>query len=384
MKKMVVINRLNYYNFIDFKYLENKGLQVIPLLIQTPSIYYKNGIVLENFNYTLLLNTIKKISPDYICSMYDGFMLAIAKIRETLNLPGLSYNSVQNLINKNQVYKTIDSALKIPKTILLSNEMTYSELTNLLMTDTIFVKPHSKSGSEAICIISSEHEFLKFKQEKQFQASSYIAQEYIQGTFYHCELIVQNDEIKFLSARQYSAPNHKMITDSIPLFSIDIDNEITNKIIKQAAIIVQKRMAFNNGIMHIEFYLNKNMKPIFIEANIRNPGIWLNKMYHMKLGISFETLMLQIEAGIKLDNIIPDNEYYICGYYPILPGTVKKINYPSLTIKHELDVTVKIGYSYDKPIKLSKAAAIVAWDNAFDKVFSTYQQLNTHRLLEVE
>lgn len=375
MKNVALIDPSTNYDLVDFNYLKRRGVKVIPIAAKKAQDAYPNLVKTDNFQLETLLGALAQQPIDAICCFYDRLMLETAQIRKRLNLPGLNEEETSKLTDKRLSVQTATTTIKTPSTTLINQLSTYKKLTNELDSQTIFIKPHSQSGSESIAVITSEEAFQDFTNKHARNLDNFIAQEFIDGTLYHIDLVVQNSLILFSSAREYSAPNHKMMTDTIPLFSLPIRNQNKQTVLMSVANNVRKAFNYNNGVMHMEVYLTKANIPIFLEVNIRPPGININKLYAKQLGISFETLMILIEAGVTIGKLKPQKKHFICGYYPIKAGTVNKLNTLQIDVQHELNFFIQPGETYKNKATLSKAASILAWSENQDEIAFTLRRL---------
>lgn len=375
MKKVVVITNNNEYGMLDFDLLRAEGVAVIPLVDKSNQQSYPNEIVLNDFSFMEVSSVISKIRPDYICCFYDRYMLDIARIREDLAIPGLRTDELNLIINKRHACERISRYLRTPKTLSLENEASYHFLKRYLGQGDIFIKPHSLSGSESTAHIKSELDYENFKKTMRFPCCSYIAQEYISGELYHVDCFVKDHMVIFSSARRYSAPNHEMLQKDIPLFSLEIEDELLNGRLISSAQLVAQKLRIKNGVMHVEFFVTSFGEIVFIETNLRYPGIGINLLYKEKLGFSFETAHVLLESDAFTLEIRPNEKYYFCGYYPVPKKPVINIKKPSLSIDFNFTDYLKEFPYQGKPRTLSKSASIVAWSDSLDELSLAYQSL---------
>ncbi len=380
---VLIINTTSNYDLVDFCYLKNKGILAIPVVLNSSQTQYHNAVSVPDFSFQSLEKITSEVKPHYICCMNDRLMEIIANLRELYQIPGLSLIEAKKRIDKRYSHNLIKPYLQSPQTIELSSSINYQELTCNLNTRKIFIKPHSLSSSEGIAIIDTEVDFNNFKKEYLQDLTKFIVQPYINGELYHCEMIVQFGEIIYANARKYSRPNHEMISENMPIFSLEIENNLIAEELKKISTIVMEKLLIQNGVFHLEFYRDYNNQFIFLELNSRQPGIGLNKMYKRKLNNSLETFMIMIESNTKIDKIDSDKLYYLCGYYPIQQGLVTNIKPITLSVKFEFECYINIGQFYHKPKKLSKAASLVAWSDNIDSILDAYEQANKQTILTI-
>lgn len=383
--KLLCIDPFEDYNLIDVELLSLYG--ITPIFASQLALVQnlpKNYVVIKSFEYEDLLNLCVLIKPNFIVSSSEKLFVIIAKIREKLGIKGMDLNKARLLSYKNIMYEQLRNELPYPSTTKITELDTFSSLQCLLEAEEIFIKPVNMSGSYDTYHVINSFDFAYFLDNRKGALDTYIAQAYIAADLYHSELVVFEGKILFASARKYTLPNHLMVSANMPVFSVPIYNADKYKQIIDASIKTQQLLAINNGILHTEFFLSDDGQLHFIETNARPPGIGLNIMYNKKLSVSLETLLCFIVCGVTPPSFDEDNNYYICGYYPLRSGLVNKINIPLLDIPNEWVTFVKSN-EFIKPVShMSKAGMVICWDICPEKLASVEGILSKHQLIEME
>lgn len=383
--KLLCIDPFEDYDLIDEELLFLYGIR--PIFVYQLALIKnlpKNHAVVKSFEYEELLNLCELIKPDFIVSSSEKLFVIIAQIRDKLGIQGMDLTKARLLSHKNIMYEQLGNELPYPTTTKITALATFSSLQSLLHTQEIFIKPVNMSGSYETYHVTNSSEFTCFLDNRKGELDTYIAQAYIEADLYHSELIVFNGKILFVSARKYSLPNHLMVSANLPIFSVPICNADKYKQIIDASIKAQQLLAINNGILHTEFFLSDDGQLHFIETNARPPGIGLNKMYNNKLGISLETLLCFIVCGVTPPSFNEDDNYYICGYYPLKSGLVNKINIPMLDVPSEWVTFVKVNEFIQPASDMSKAGMVLCWDTCYEKLAGVEEILSKHHLIEIK
>ena len=194
--------------------------------------------------------------------------------------------------------------------------------------------------------------------------------------------MVYKGDVLFVSAREYTNPNHFMVSKNIPIFSLNILDPVKEEKIKEASIRVKEILNIDNGILHTEFFVSNDGHIQFIETNARPPGIGLNKLYQKKLSISMETILCCIVCGIAPPRMMESKSHFICGYYPKKKGLIKKIIQPEVQVEQEWTFFVKPNDKGEEMKHMSKSAMVVCWDDSNLKINKIGEYLSQQNIVE--
>lgn len=382
--KLLCIDPLEDYELIDEILLRSYGIDVVFVCKLSHKINtQKDHVVVDSFSYEDIYKICELVRPNYIVCSSEGLFVTIAKIRTELEIKGMSLSKAMLLSHKNLMYEQLNDFLSYPKTTKITKSLHFSSFKSSIDSTEIFIKPINMSGSCETYHVKNTSDYQLFLSNQKAGLENYIAQAYIDAELYHSELVVFNGEILFISARKYSLPNHLMVSRNEPIFSFNIKNKEKHKKIINASIKVMELLNVNNGILHTEFFLSDTGDLNFIETNARAPGIGLNRMYRKKLSISLETLLCFIVCGVTPPKIIEQSGHYICGYYPLKFGVVKKIEIPKLDVSSEWITYVKPNDSVEQAKHMTKSAMVICWDKCSEKIEEAGSILSKHNLLEV-
>lgn len=385
--KLLIIDDLCDYSLIDIELLKRKKIEAI-FAFCDPKKYEnhvgENKVYIQSLSFENIIGIAKEIHPNYIACMSEEYFFDIARVRELLSISGMSIRTSKKLSDKsimNQI--AMERGLDTPNTKQLNNKDSYYTLSQTLGTESIFIKPTSKTGSFETYKISSEKEYRQFLNRKKLEINQYIAQEFILGDLYHSEMVVSKGKVKFLHSRKYSSPNADMVFHQKPLFSSEISHKQTKQLIEEASLKLVNVFGMENGIYHNEFFLKDN-KALFLETNARAPGIGLNYMYEQMLGVSLETLLCLILCNAELPPLKINNFKYICGYYPIKKGKVVSVNHMDTDIESKWQFYVSKGEVLDSYQNMTKSAMVICWGREDEVIENTLTKLQFHEALKVE
>lgn len=382
--KLLCVDTLEDYDLIDHNLLQKEGIEVFfaskKSCTDESSQHY---VLINSFDYESLYSLCETIKPDYIACFSEDLFVDVATIRQKLNIKGMSIATAKLLSHKNLMYEKIDGKFPYPKTSKIAKDSSFSLLKKTLNAEEIFIKPINMGGSYETYHIKNDMEFDQFMAKKKMDLNTYIAQAYVNANLYHSELVVCNGEVLFCSARRYSFPNHLMVSKNIPIFSLNISDPARHKKIMSASIEAIKLLGINNGIFHTEFFMDDENGINFIETNARAPGIGLNRLYLDKLSISLETLLCFIVCSKNPPQFEELDDIFICGYYPLKLGVIKKLLKPELEIANKWIMYVNPNESIPEAKYMSKAAMFICRDKCMEKIDKATQVLTHHNVVEV-
>ncbi|RUR14108.1 acetyl-CoA carboxylase biotin carboxylase subunit family protein [Legionella sp. km772] len=381
--KLLCIDSLEDYDLIDCDLLRVNGVEVIFTSKKEPADNQRSYVQVSSFDYDSLYDLCKKTKPDYIACFSEDLFVDVASIRSALNIKGMSVEVAKLLSYKNLMYEKIDGKFSYPKTTKIDEQSDFCHLQKTLNSKEVFIKPINMGGSYETYHVKDEAGFNYFLENRKEDLNTYIAQTYINADLYHSELVISNGEVVFCTARKYSFPNHLMVSKNIPIFSLNIGDQSRYKKIVDASIQIVRLFGINNGIFHTEFFLDKEGSINFIETNARAPGIGLNRLYWNKLSLSLETLLCFIVCGKKTPKFNELDNVYVCGYYPLKPGTVKTVVKPELNVESQWTIYVKPNETTPAAKHMSKAAMFICWDKSSEKIDEATRLLSNHNVIEV-
>ena len=381
MKNVLVVDEVGSYELIDIPYLNDNGVVILLAPKQDYEIFH--GEVNDKIWFHEVERYFSENHPDYCCALSEKAIQAVSKLNVKSDATEFCKRHVAYL-DKSIVYEKLSGRVKIPKTCYVSEFPDYVELSRHLNSERIIIKPKIGSGSRNVFEISNDYQYVNFYTAHDENIDMFIAQEFISGELYHCDLVMQDGQCLYSSERQYSVPNYLMIRDSLPLFSLELFDQDIREAIHLSALEVIRAINFEDGVVHMEFFLPDSKTPIFLEANFRRPGIGLNSLYRKKIGFSFDTLSVLTQSKTKIPAIVPDGKYYLCGYYPMMQGKILSINMPKIGIEHEFKLYVQPGDScHQSQVLSSKAASVIAWSDNPEEISAVYAQLSSHKLLNI-
>lgn len=344
LSRVLLIGPPFLYELVDEEILHINAIAPIYSYKQDSCINqtkYGVAVFYEELSEKCFFEIIDETKPDAIVCYNDNFLIQIAKLRDLFGISGMGSREIIKFKIKSEMYKVLEGIVSVPKTIKIEPSSTSQMIANQLGKSPYFIKPENLAGAEGICYVPTladlEHWIRNANQNRQ-----YVIQNFYDLPLVHCELYVQDGTVVYIQPRRYSYPNHKFLDGKI-IASLPIADEGLNQLIEATSKKVAKSMNYKNGVMHTEFFVDKDNSLIFLETNIRQAGGAINLIHKKRAGLSMETAMilLELERDLKIEQNYSSHE--ICGYVPMKRGKVVGIEFPPLKGKYHFDVRVKIG-----------------------------------------
>lgn len=257
---------------------------------------------------------------ELIIAVEEYALLPAAQCREKFNVKGMKTDEILVYRNKFHMIKNlVDNIVKLPAYKLLDQTSPNEFLEKY---NKIVLKPTMGMGSKHMYVLDNIVD-LDFALNHRRKDKEYLVEEYIDGTVYHCDIVVQNGEIILFSSMQYLDFQYEFNQNKF-LRSISVTDECIKNELLAASKDVVNQFSINNSVLHLELIRNK--KGIyFCEVGKRAGGAAVVEVINAMFGINL------IEADIKLQLNEPITEikqkYNLGGWIIFHPeeGVITKI-----------------------------------------------------------
>lgn len=287
-----------------------------------------------------------------IVTQDEGNTETAAKMRTAFSLPGAKTAQVTPFYNKDEMKSVLKQhKIRVPEhQIIDETRLKQTDLQHYyqrLVTQlgpVFIVKPTESAGSYGVYKITCFDEFKAFKQQYFHQDAhqTYEAEEYIDGTLYHVDTVIDHDAIEFAYACQYTCPNMDFIQGHV-LGSIwlPLDNPISKRLIAFTKECLQA-LGLPDGCQHTELFITNDNEIVFLETALRGPGVDVNKMYQTSFKTCPAELELYLATQTPTDKKYPFKPvcYSFWGSVPQKTGLFKTFDPPRF-ISDQVTTTMK-------------------------------------------
>lgn len=320
----------------------------------------KNFIYFKDYDDdSSLTNLILKLDLeehfDCLITLSEFDILRVSKIRSMLGIKGQNYVSGQIFRDKIKMKKFANKCgLLVPKYEKVSSIYNIKKFIEKYGYPCI-LKPTNESSSKDVFVLNKEADLeSSVLDEKLNIYGTMDIEKYIKGKLYQVDGIVDNSEVQFVSISQCLnnlGESTTLTKESRPItiadFTIDAKSKEFNMLENQT-IMLLKNSHLSCGSFHIEFIIDENNNPYFIEVGSRTGGLMVSNIIERKYGIIMNEASYKLQAGFiyELNPKIPEIE---SGFISVLPqnGILTKFDISKIkNLVSEIEKNYQIGKNY--------------------------------------
>lgn len=275
-ESVLLLNRFPYWIYasagypfdnVDVIILQEKG---VPL--DFPKDRYKVALECDLSNEEELNDTIKHLHATYaftrVINNTERYMYTAARIRELCNISqGLNVEETRRFRDKMYMKNILRAKnIKVPEAKLLKSRLEAIEF--FQQYGKSIIKPIDGTGTKNTYEIASVHD-IESIQEPIFN-DNFEIEAFIFGDMYHCDAIIENGNIRMCSVSKYLNSTLNFHTDGY-LGSVMIDQGELQERLQQFNKEVIHALAYENGVTHLEAFVQPDGQIVFCEIE-RRPG----------------------------------------------------------------------------------------------------------------
>lgn len=309
---------------------------------------------------------------------------------------GIERDHLDRYIDKDLMARKLKEAgIRVPNSLPFNDtqchqdrEKYISEIERSLGKYPFFIKPSDLCGSVRTCKVHSREELINWVQEK--TPHTYLIQEYIEGTLFHCEGFVQNDQAKHFSVFEYSHPGF-FFSQGLPVGSISLPthNPLAQRISHFTEQVLEKLGIIENGVTHAEIFLNRNDELICLEVAARPPGLAAERLYEKHLNLSINRMHFELQLGCYAGNLSHLKiENYAMRYIFPFPSSGRITRFANrLNLHSEFYETCqfKIGDEAKRSADLfNVASTMVLWNKDYSLLREDFRKLKNYIPFEIQ
>ncbi len=231
----------------------------------------------------------------------DFALLSTAWVAEKLNLKGHdTYETCLNIHLKDRYrQKAMQLGIKTPGFVKIEkDEFSKEKIINLSFP--LIVKPVDLTGGKGCkkCYSYEEVEKGIIEAFKQTRKNYVIIEEFIEGTNHGFTTIIQNKKVvfHFVDNEQHNI-NKYLVSGASTTHSVP--DEAIEQLIHDCETIASQ-LNLVDGILHLQFILDKKNIPTILEITRRAPGDLYIKFVELATGINYSELIVKAEMGLPL------------------------------------------------------------------------------------
>lgn len=336
-KNVLIINRIGYKNYCDdekksffpkdkfnvFLITNKKRYQEFPEDFFCKLFIFEKEDGIDIKTIAEKINLSDKIH--YIISLSEKFMEIAGELRDKFEIPGITFGDSLKFRNKVLMKNILrKKEIRIPD---FSSEVNLEIIKKFLKNyNKVVIKEKNGMGSQNTFIIDNYKMAKKVYNDIFTKIDNYEIEEFINGTMYHIDSIVDNENVLFSSISKYLGSTLNFL-DKKPLISVMEDDDM---IIKKMNIFnekVIKAFQLKKGVTHHEVFLTSENEVVFCEIAARTGGAGvvpaIKNSYNINLHKEFINSLLN-----KNLEIYPSFKKVYSGWIEIYgsEGKIKKIS----------------------------------------------------------
>lgn len=331
---ILIINRWNdelacYEQYVDHHlydviYLTNpSGLEKIRRSL-AKAVYVTNDLDHCAFESKLNDFLLKHNPIDKIIAFSEVDQELAAYLRTKWSVPGINVNEVKKFRNK-IIMKQVAQAADIKTPLFFDLNLSQDFITKGIHYPVI-LKPKDGVSSEGVHKVQTKDQFNILINK--INQTNYQCEQFIDGTIYHADGLVQNGKIILCKISEYINTCFSY-TLGTPLGSVLLDDEDFLAKANQFTNNVIKAFSLNDGAFHLEFIFDQNNEFYFLEIGARVGGAQVPYVFKNIYGIDIFKEWVNIQFG-KNVSLVPNvgTESFIGGWllFPqptIIPSKVE-------------------------------------------------------------
>lgn len=301
----------------------------------------------------------------------ESVMMVTAQLRDYFGSPGYDAKIIQRFTNKIVMKERLRGCdiglpayVRFNGTEFQENPEQYAQNAVSLLGFPMFAKPINGSGSADTTKIANHEALLSWCNEHRLD-DNFELDEFIEGTLYHCDSVIQNGKIVLsLACREitpcFNFASGKMLCSLIIPFA-DKDFEMITKFNHK---VLEALVPPKNSVTHCEIFKTEDNELIFLEIAARAPGAKVPQLYEKCFGWNMQEIYFKMQMGLDI-NIGGNLSCYAANcMFPRSSGKVlTKNELPRLTSRYEIYWDVEIGQNITRSTDITTTScSLVIWN----------------------
>jgi biotin carboxylase len=313
----------------------------------------QNVFVKKLLNETIVIEQIEKLKKEgkQICacvSFIDPFVSYAVRIAKQFGLTQISVDSLNLMEDKIKVREKLANLPITPFYTVFNLDDSPEKFEKKYKTFfPLIIKPPISNGSKDVLLIDTVEMFEEaiMQVQKKNPKGSFLIEEYLIGPQYLVEILVYNNEIRFVGVvEQEVLYNGRFIVIGYKFPAIMEMEERRNLDTCISSMVEQT--GFSNGSCHMEMKLVQGEWKL-IEINPRMSGGAMNRIIEEGTGINLVKEILNVYLG-KEPTLIETRKQHVYARYLTIgsPGKLLKVTGKELALMHD-----GVKYVHIKPLE---------------------------------
>lgn len=372
-----ILNTFRYREDINIYAIEEEELYKNNKLSEYSNPILKKVVLGKYIESDECISIAKKLNEeikiDGVMPARDYTVRAVAKIAETLNLPGIGVQNAQILTNKCLLREACEK-YNIPHP-RFKKINSIEELYEFYDDKPLIFKPATLQASLGISKITCKDDIKEAWNRTVNTIESYkntvsrainrenIVEEFVDGFEVSVETFVKDGQVVFSNITKKIIYDNNFVEKG-HIVPANLSEDIRNRILNEKRNFVEK-LQIKNGLLHSEWKVDEE-KPVLIECAVRVPGDYIFELIDLSYGFNFLEEFSRLLVRDNLNIIQEPQKVSSIQYFTCKPGVLKEIvGIESLLIPEVVD------WSIDKKIGEKIFQVESSWDRVGYFIIST-------------
>lgn len=357
----------------------------------------------KDFSFDNLKAIVQGIIERYAINLADLTIATIsekdstecAKLRQYFGINGDQPNDIErfrdkiamkNALSRHQpAQKYLPRYTHFDQASYKNNSQAYSEELIAKLGLPIFAKPLSESSSRGTKYLATAADLNEFLATL---PTDYDLEEYITGTLYHCDSVIENGKIKGVYIGRYLYPCAEAVNGK-PLAGIcDSANDSFSKSIQEFnQTIINGMDITGNACTHLEFFRTPSNKIKFVEIAKRPPGPLIPEMHHAMYNVDLFKCGWQLQTGFSANTPYNRNTFAAWFFIPKKSGTIQQLHEPKhLKSKYNLKWLVEPGDAIkeNRESAGARVGEVLLWNDCYADLEQDLQSLEAFNFYSIK
>ncbi len=367
-RNLNAIEKSCFFKILLINQLSVEGLQ---------RLYFEAFNELASVSFGHLLPVLKVLCAE------ESSIACVAELRDSLGLEGPGLEVISKFTDKIIMKDCLSKqGIPLPKYTLFKpteyskNPERYLDDIIQFLNLPIFAKKIDGTCSDGVAKLHDKNELRNWCEDN-LDATNYELDEFIVGTLFHCDSLIDQGEIVNCQICECPYPN-ALFFKGKPLGSLVLtpESEEFQSIAKVNSDVLRCLSPLPNGMTHMEVFRKKDGEIVFLEIAARPPGAQAPSVYEIYLGFNIHEIHYKIQMNLPYQLQTGRGPYSAFLWFPFKKGTILSLNKLPIQSAYRIKWNAKIGDVVEgsRSVK-DRVCEILLWNNNYTQLRKDYDWL---------
>jgi biotin carboxylase len=232
----------------------------------------------------------------FVCTLNEALLELAAQMRHELGLPGMSADLVQRFRNKILMKQMAHAAgLAVPEHAPCTDRAAVLGLAQRHVR--LVIKPIDGIGARRVSFVDSPEQIAAWYAQHA-DVSDYEAEQYIEGTLYHVNAVVQQGRVLLNACARYEPGMANIdFCSGTPFVSVMLEHGSLRARLEAFSDRVLAALGLVDGVTHLECFVTPDDRIVLCEVAARPGGGGIVEMIEAQFGVHYAVAGLLLQCG---------------------------------------------------------------------------------------